>query len=188
MVAVPHLTIAADGDWRSVVEGARAGLTPLGTATVVAHSNSGLLLPAIARGFEIERLVFVDARLPPPSGTAELAEEPFLSFVRGLPRSEGRLLPWSHWWGEETMRELVPDDDARSDIEADMPSIPLAYLENHVDVPAGWQYLPCTYVRFSEAYLAEEAEARRRGWPVTVVAGRHLHMVVDPVAVTTAIL
>ena len=48
--------------------------------------------------------------------------------------------------------------------------------------------MPCAYLLFNEAYEGEAAEADRRGWPVRTTRGEHLHQVVDPAAVTRALL
>jgi hypothetical protein len=116
-----------------------------------------------------------------------MADEGFKSFLRGLAK-EGRLPPWSRWWGEAAMRKLVPDDAARNDIEADMPEVPLSYLMGAVEAPASWHQGRSAYLRFSEAYLAEENVARARGWPIAIVPGGHLQMVVDPVTTADAVL
>lgn len=186
-VVVPSLAGASEGGWRSVVAAARASLVNDAPVTIAGHSNSGLLLPSIADGLSDARLLFVDAGIPPGNGVVPLADTEFLTFVRGLAK-DGRLPPWSRWWGEGAMREVVPDEAARREIEADMPTVPLAYLEGAAEAPPGWERRRCAYLRFSEPYLVAENEARARGWPTAVVRGSHLQMVVDPVAVADAII
>lgn len=187
-VVVPSLAGSPDGGWRSVVDAARAGMSHDPPTTLVGHSNSGILLPSIADGFRDLRLIFVDASIPRSSGLTPMAEPEFLSFVRGLASTDGRLPPWSRWWGAGQMRGLVPDEEARHEVEADMPAIPVAYLEGAAETPAGWDRRQCAYLRFSDAYRAEENEAERRGWPTAVVPGSHLQMVVDPAGVADAIM
>jgi hypothetical protein len=41
---------------------------------------------------------------------------------------------------------------------------------------------------FSEAYEGEAQQARARGWPVRTERGEHLHQIVDPDAVSRALL
>ena len=64
----------------------------------------------------------------------------------------------------------------------------LAYYQEQVPVPAGWDDHRCAYVQFSSAYDAPAAEARRRGWDVRLLPGEHLHQVVDPDAVARTLL
>jgi hypothetical protein len=101
----------------------------------------------------------------------------------------GKLPPWSTWWGEDAMRDLVADEGLRNELAADMPSLPLAYFVERVPSPAGWDRLPCGYLLLSDAYGDAAAEARDRKWPVEVVTGsNHLHIVVAPEAVADALL
>jgi hypothetical protein len=43
-------------------------------------------------------------------------------------------------------------------------------------------------VLFSQGYEGQAEEARGRGWPVRTVSGEHLHQVVDPAGVASALL
>src|SRR6266511_3355310 len=101
---------------------------------------------------------------------------------------DGKLPPWSSWWGEDAMSELVPDEVTRAAIVRELPSLPLSYLvEQTVPSPADWERVPSGYLLFSDAYREAAAEARARGWRVNEISGaQHLHTVVAPVAVTDA--
>ena len=57
-----------------------------------------------------------------------------------------------------------------------------------VGVPPGWAERPCAYLAFGDTYAEETARARDLGWPVEVLDGRHLHLLVDPDAVLEAVL
>src|SRR5919204_3283006 len=100
------------------------------------------------------------------------------------------LPPWSAWFGEQGLRELVPDARLRTALEQEMPRLPLAYFAASVPVPAGWDRWPCGYLLFArEPYGDSAAEARRRGWPVVELSGaHHLALVTDPLTVTDALL
>jgi pimeloyl-ACP methyl ester carboxylesterase len=104
--------------------------------------------------------------------------------------TDGVLPPWSKWFGEETMRELVPDDRSRAALEAEMPRLPLSYFDAIVPLPAGWEAHPCAYLLLSDdPYGESAAEARDRGWAVVEIPGAgHLAMATEPEAVTDALL
>jgi hypothetical protein len=70
-----------------------------------------------------------------------------------------------------------------------MPSLPLAYFEERLPSPSGWDRLPCAYLLLSEAYKEEAAEAKERGWRVEQITGaQHLHIAVAPEAITDALI
>jgi hypothetical protein len=177
--------------WRACVDAVRTATGAIdGPVSLVGHSGAGLLLPAIAAAVAppVSQLVFVDAGIPPSAGETQLAPARFLESLRAR-AVEGVLPRWSTWWGDETMRALVPDDAARAEIERELPSLPLSYFEAPVPTPPGWDTRPCAYVLLSEAYRDAAAEARARGWPVYEIAGaEHLHLVVDPEAVAGVLL
>ena len=148
----------------------------------------GLLLPAIAsqhgglaadlcrlrRTGEYRRNTAGTAGLPRPSAHA---------------RGNGRLPPWSTWWGNEAMRDLVPDEAARAALEPELPSLPLSYFEQSVPSPAGWDRMRCAYLLLSDAYRDAASDARERGLRVEEIVGaQHLHMVVAPATVTDVLI
>ncbi|MFZ5852450.1 MAG: hypothetical protein ACOYY2_13810 [Actinomycetota bacterium] len=59
----------------------------------------------------------------------------------------------------------------------------MAALTGWIDLPGGWDRIPAAYVGFGDTCAEELAEARNRGWPVSVMVGRHLHMLCDSTAV-----
>jgi hypothetical protein len=132
--------------------------------------------------------MFVDSGVPATTGETPLALPPFLESLRTL-AVDGTLPPWSAWWGEEAMRDLVPDQALRAALAREMPSLPLAYFEQRVPSPAGWDRVPCGYVLLSDAYRDAAAEARERGWRVEEIAGaQHLHIAVAPDVVTDTLI
>jgi len=193
-VVVPSLLGAATAPpprWRYCVDAVRAATSTLANQIVlVGHSGGGLLLPAITGAVTpaVSRLIFVDSGVPASSGEAPLVPAPFLAHLRTL-AVNGELPRWSSWWGDEAMRELVPDQAARAALERELPSLPLSYFEESVPSPAGWDRVPCAYLLLSDAYKDAASEARAREWRVEEIAGaQHLHLVVAPATVTDVLL
>jgi hypothetical protein len=75
---------------------------------------------------------------------------------------------------------LFPDRQTRLEVTEEQPRLPLSYYEASVPAPPGWAAQPCAYLLFSPAYDELASEARRRGWVVEQLPGRHLHQLVDP--------
>ena len=158
------------------------------TFVLIGHSGAGALLPVIGKSLHdrVAAYVFVDAILPPTSG--EITPDPsWLAHLRSL-AIDGRLPPWSEWWGPEAMRTLVPDDQIRETIEAELPELPLSYFEESIPVPEAWDRVPVGYIRFSESYEAASMEATCRGHVVEEMPGGHLHAVVEPASVARRIV
>lgn len=193
---VPSLLDVGEGGppyWPRVAAAVRdrlSGQTQSRAAVLVAHSNAGLFIPVIASelGRPVACSIFADASVPPRSGSAPVAEEAFLPFLRDLADSDGRLPQWTRWWDDEDVAPMLPDPQTRQVITAEQPRLPLDYYLEHIPVPGGWDDEPCGYLLFSEAYEGQAEEARNRGWPVYTTRGEHLHQVVDPAGVTQALL
>ena len=151
---------------------------------LVPHSNSGLLVPAVleAVGDQVRGVVFVDAALP---GAGYFAQRDFLD---NLADADGLLPPWTSWWNESDVAELFPDAETRARVEAEQVRMPLAYYDHPPPAPDGWDQVRCAYLWFAEPYGAGAERVSVRGWPTRQVAGNHLHMLVDPDAVATAVL
>ena len=155
---------------------------------LVGHSGGGLLLPAITErtGSSVAAWCFVDAPLPPIVGEVPVADADFLTFLTSL-ASHGVLPPWSTWWGQNTMKLLVPDDVVRRELAGEEPRLPLAYFQGSVRASAT---VPATlgYVRLSALYEPHASAAESQGWPVYRFSEGHLHLVVDPGAVADRVL
>ena len=155
-------------------------------ALVVAHSNAGLVAPAVADGTPI---IFVDAALPAASGESPMAPPAMLGHLDALVGVDGLLPPWTRWWGEEDVAPLFPDRSARAGVEASEPRLPLGYFRTTVPVPEGWQAGPCADLAFGGTYAVELARARRLGWPVAQLQGAlHLHFLHDADGVVARVL
>lgn len=190
-VAVPSLVRSARrGRWQGVVDAAAGGACEgEGLHALVGHSGAGPLLPAIAMRVRPrpDVLVFVDSSVPPEGGRVDLVPPSFFDFLRGL--AEDRVLPpWSTWFGDDAMADLVSDPDVRRAASAEMPRLPLSYFAEAVPVPDGWARIPCAYLLLSEPYGADMAAAAERGWPVAVEAGHHLDLLERPDAIARTIL
>jgi RimJ/RimL family protein N-acetyltransferase len=154
-------------------------------AVVVGHSGAGALLPIIGAALDASGLVFVDAGLPPATGTHRTPDE--LRSALGDLAVDGILPPWPTWSGEEALRSLLPDEADRAALDADARPVPLAFYDEPVPVPDSWTSRPCGYVRLSEAYDSDAEEAGIRGWPVVRIAGHHLEALTRPAEVARAI-
>jgi hypothetical protein len=188
-VVVPSLKRAAtSGSWQRCVD-AVLGDAPADPAALVGHSGAGPLLPVIASRMHHppERLVFVDATVPPRRGEARLAPPEFLDSLRALALGE-TLPPWSEWFDPGTMEALVADEERRDAVLDDLPELPLSYFEERVPMPTGWADTDGAHVLLSDAYRPDAAEARSRGWPVAELPGQHLDIVTRAADVATAIL
>lgn len=176
---------------RSMSHDAFADAAALGTGPwlLVVHSGAGALVPSLVERFACVGVLFVDALLPHP-GRSWTAGAPadLVAALRGLVDRDGLLPPWHTWFGPDALTGLVPDDTLRAHVVADVPRVPLAYLEAEAPLHRRWEALPCGYLRLSESYLDEEREAASRGWATAAMAGHHLSAVTDPEAVAGAAL
>jgi hypothetical protein len=192
---VPSLVGVADAptpQWHHIPETVRIATNHLqGSIVLVGHSGAGLLLPVIADAVTVEvaALVFVDSFLPTAAGRVPLGPPAFMDQLREL-ASDGVLAPWSTWFGEDAMSELVPDERLRAALEAEMPRLPLSYFQASVPVPDAWNRRSCAYLLLTaEPYGQSAIEARSLGWPVLEIQGvQHLAMATDAIAVTDALL
>lgn len=155
---------------------------------LVPHSNAGLYVAALAALRPVRALVLVDAGLPSRAPATPLAPPAFRQFLAGLADGAGLLPPWSRWWGPEEIAPLFPDPATRAGVEREQRRLPLSYFEAEVASPPGWTALPAAYLAFRDTYAEDRSYAERHGWPVETLAGEHLHLLVDPAAVTAALL
>jgi hypothetical protein len=154
---------------------------------LVPHSNAGLYVPALARRIFVVGTVFVDAALPPQHGEAKLAPPALYEFLRERADEAGLLPPWTQWWADADVAALFPDAQARAEVEAEQPRVPLSYFETRLEIPSTWADVPSAYVAFGDTYADDILRAQRSGWPVSTLAGLHLHMLVEPDSVATAV-
>lgn len=184
---VPSLLQVGRGEppyWPRLIGAVREDLAQVPTSTpvtLVAHSNAGVFLPLIAAGLahRVTASVFVDAALPAVSEATPVAAPEFLGFLQPMVVN-GTLPRWTDWWDEADLAPLFPDAATRRTVTEEQPSLPMAYFEQYVPVPVGWDSQRCAYLRFSPPYDALATEARERGWRIAHLPGGHLHQLVDP--------
>ncbi len=167
--------------WAQEVAAARADV-------VVAHSNAGYLAPGVraaADGAAV--LVFMDAALPPATGSTALVPAVLRERLVELADADGVLPPWTRWWPSGSLDDVVPAGQLPA-LDQHCPRLLLAYFDSRVDAPTGWVDGPNAYLAFGSGYGAELDVARGQRWPVEVIAGAHLHFLHDPPGVARAVL
>lgn len=148
---------------------------------LVAHSNAGFYLPALATANEVSAAIFVDAALPPVDASrVRLAPARVQESLAALADDGGLLPVWTGWWDAEVVESLFPSPELREAVERQQRRFLLSYFTQEIEVPPGWTSLPCAYLTFSDAYRAEADTARARGWPVSHIEGGHLEMLAQP--------
>ena len=198
-VVLLHSPLVGPATWQPVAQRLRAAVHDVmvadpravrvdGPALLVPHSNAGLYAPALGARSDAVATVYVDAALPGDGTDTALAPPALVEHLRTLMDPDGMLPPWSRWWSADDLVGLFPDDVTRAAVEREQPRLPLAYFTRRLPVPAGWSARPSAYLAFGDTYAAEAARARGLGWPVEVMAGRHLHLLHEPAAVAEAIL
>jgi alpha-beta hydrolase superfamily lysophospholipase len=190
---VPDLRASETPDppyWRQHVAAAVAaldGTDATRSLILVGHSGGGVLLPAIAAaaGRPVAAYLFVDADLPHDgqSRLGRFADPADAAAFRAA--ATGGLIPT---WTEDDLAEVIPDPALRRAFVAELHPLPLAVYDEPIPVPASWPEAPGGYLQFSPPYDAAAAEARALGWPLIAMPSGHFQMLVDPAAVTHALL
>jgi hypothetical protein len=153
---------------------------------LVAHSGGGPRLPALAqRRPGVIGMVLVDALLPHPGRSwAQTVPDAFVAQLKGE-ALDGCLPPWPQWWGDDRIRELLPDDEMRAAFVDACPAVPVTVIDEVMpDLPEP----PAVFVQLSQAYTPETDAARRRGWPVLGRDADHLAPLTDPGMVADVIV
>ncbi len=94
--------------------------------------------------------------------------------------TDGRLPPWNDWYPHDPIGQLVTDPEARAEILAELPRVPVAFLRAQAPAFAGWESLPKAYLRLSKAYDGTADRAAEKGWPMERAALHHLAIVTEP--------
>jgi len=187
-VAVPDLagTLAAGPPYHLAQARVIAESADGRPAILLGYSRAGPLLAAAGTmlGRDARGYIFVDARLPTPGRSwMQMAPPDLAAWLRDLADPAGWLPPWSQWWGEEELAELVPDTALRQRFAAGCPRLPLAMVEEAYPPAPGWPDAPGGYLQLSDAYDDEAARARDLGWPVSVQRSHHLALLTQPLHV-----
>ena len=195
-VLVPAVRDRADSPhpcWRQEADSVAAALAELpGDRRLIlaGHSGAGQLLPAIwaAAGRPSAVLVFVDAGIPADSETR--LDEMRRADPAFAARFRAQLAAGGHYpeWTDDDLRPLIPDDDLRRGVLAELHPRGLAFFTEPIPGVPGWRRLPCGYLGFSESYAVHVTEARRSGWACREVEAGHFHLLVDPVTVASVML
>jgi hypothetical protein len=155
---------------------------------LVVHSGAGAFARALASALDAPEVavIFADAGLPEPAGPTPVVDDAFLPYLREI--AVGGIVPrWPQWFPDADPAELFPDEAARAAVEADARPLPLAFFEE--SVPPGRRAAGgAGYLLFSAGYQPMAAQARERGWPVRELPGSHLHPLVAPADVASALI
>lgn len=185
-VAAPDLRPAQADDWWRAARGTAVAAAPLAEA-VLAHSGAGVLAPVVLDALPAARaVILIDAVLPAARGNTSVTPA-IREAVRGLAR-DSVLPPWTSWWDEATLTELVPEAGDRAALVAEAPRLPETFFDVAVPAPVGWEPAIRGYLQLSPAYDADTARARQRGWQTMSLPGRHLDLLSDPAPVARAVL
>lgn len=192
---VPVLAEGGDGPaWKVAAESVGEAVRRADGAGVplmlVGHSGAGPLLPCVrqAMGRPVAGYLFVDAGIP-EGGASRLdllrAELPEAAEQLTAHLAAGGRYPA---WRDEDLREVLPDPAMRAMVLAEMRPQALAFWKEPLPVMDRWPDVPCGYVQLTDGYEVPAARARREGWPYRRLVGGHFQMLVDPVAMTDALL
>jgi len=195
-VLTPILKDATDSKepfWKQHARSVSAALTQIpktSFVTLIAHSGSGPLLPAIRQSIPnpVNAYMFVDAGIP-RDGASRLdlmrSEDPewAAQFQQELER--GERFPS---WNLHDLQEVIPDESLRRQMVAEIRPRRLSFFTEPIPVFDGWPDAPCVYIRFSPPYERSVAQARQAGWSTSELEAGHFHMLVDAETVTDMIL
>lgn len=184
-VTVPDLRQAHVEDWWRFARDTAVAAAPRADA-VLAHSGAGVLVPVVLDALpEARAVVLIDAVLPAFRGSTTTSAVTRTA-VGGLAVA-GVLPPWTSWWGEAVLADLVPEPGDRATLVAEAPQLPEAFFDVSVPAPDGWEPPVRGYLQLSPAYADIAEQAQQRGWQTMTLPGRHLDLLSDPVPVARAI-
>jgi Alpha/beta hydrolase family len=157
---------------------------------LAAHSGAGPLLPAIRQSLShsICAYLFVDAGMPRDGlSRIDLMKLEDSQWAEQFHESllDGELFPT---WTDDDLREIIPDVDARQKLVAEIRPRSLSFFTEPIPVHEGWPDAPCVYVKFSDSYEWDAAQAKQEGWDVLELHAGHFHMLVEPSAVADLIV
>lgn len=152
-------------------------------AILIGHSRAGPLLATAGTmlGEAARGRIFVDARLPAPGRSwMETVRPELAARLRDMAGQQGWLPPWSQWWGDAELAELLPDPAVRQHFAAGCPRLPMAMFEEIHPPAPGWPNALSGYLQLSEAYEDDAARAGELGWPVRQLLTHHLALLTEP--------
>lgn len=172
---------ASSTGWSDYIDPAvTAGLELDDDVVVVGHSGAGVFLPLIGErlGKSLDALLFLDAVVPPESGRYRTPES--MKALLDEQTNAGRMRKWIDWWPETVVDRLLPNEEVRAALSADMPELPRSLYDLEVAMPPGWSDFNSSYLRLSGSYDEDLKQAIGRGWQTGSIDGTHLSMVTDP--------
>lgn len=172
--------------WSDWPDRLAARLGPDPDAVLVGHSSAGSLVAALAARVTCRGLIIADGDVPSACGPAPPVRPTLHDFIRTLAAPDGSLPVWSRWFVDDPARaalvgidRLARDPAALAALEAGLPRLSLAWFDDALALD-GWDQVPAGYLQCSPLYDHAAAKARRRGWPVIVLDGAHLHPTLAP--------
>ena len=195
-VIIPTLEDAPDSQepyWKQHAESVSQALaqvpqdTPL---TLVAHSGTGPLLPAIREALPnpVNAYVFVDAGIPRNGATRlelmKSEDSEWAGQFEEYLESGGYFPNWSF----DDLQEIIPNEELRKQMVTEIRPRALDFFTEPIPVFEGWPDAPCVYILFSEPYKRAAVQARQSGWPTYELEAGHFHMLVDAKTVTDLII
>ena len=145
--------------------------------TLVAHSAAGGHAPSILAAMDQPAgVIFADAILPHPGRSWLDTAPPAMADRLRTPAVDGVLPPWNEWFETDPLPAILHDRALREEVIAELPRVPLDWLETPAPVVENWAPPLQSYLRLSRAYEPEAAEAAIRHWPVRRLNLSHLAM------------
>lgn len=193
-VLVPSLTDNGRAPyWKQHTESVAKALieTPPETRVIlVAHSGAGPLLPAIrtVSPRAVSGYIFVDAGLPKSGASRlKLLEAENSDYAREF---EKELWTGAHFptWSAQDLSEIIPDALTCQTLANDLQPRVLDFFQESLPPFENFPDAPAAYLQFSGPYDHAAHEAQTRGWTFRRINAGHFHMLVDPIAVTDALL
>lgn len=159
---------------------------------VVGHSASCPRLALIVDGLleaghGVSSMIVVNGRVPEDGVVPTERDSPFMDTLDALERPDGYLPPWHRWWGP-MISDMLPDDEARDRVLSEAKPVPRAVFDQPIPAPKLPGEVGFGFLALGEMYRPSFRQAREDGWATTRLGGEHLHMVVDPVTVTGALV
>lgn len=181
---VPDLRDTPGGGpyWRqhTAAAAALAAAPRAGPLVLVAHSGAGALLPSIGQALAepVAAYLFVDAggpaggqsRLQSFGGAVEV--ETFRAFLAGGGRFPN--------WQAADLAGILPDAAVRARLVAELRPRGQDYWDEPLPIVPGWPDAPGGYLRYTDTYRADAAQAAAIGWPVQARAAGHFEMLAQP--------
>jgi hypothetical protein len=147
----------------------------------VGHSSASALVADLATKVPCRAVIIVDGDVPPTQGAAAPVRPALRDFIKGLAETDGTLPIWSKWFAGDARRAslvgidaLARDPLAFAAFESGLPRLSVDWFDDTIEL-ANWDHVPAGFIQTSSIYDHAAAEARRRGWPVTQLAGTHPH-------------